>query len=987
MTPETFITTWQANTRNEQAASKAHFLDLCAMLGVPTPQSDPTGATYAFEKGVKKAAGTGGWADVWKRGCFGWEYKSRGLDLEKAHDQLLRYAGALENPPLLITSDMDRIIVRTNWTNAVSERREFSLEDLRDPATRALLKACWTDPERWRPTTTRQALTEKAAGDFAELARRLRERGHAPQVVAHFVNRLVFCLFADDVGLLPERLLDNLLDYASKSPGNFAPAAADLFRAMRDRGGRVGFQAVQWFNGGLFDDDTALPLDATDLTLLTRMASLDWAEIDPSIFGTLFERGLDPDKRSQLGAHYTDRDKIGLLVDAVVIQPLLTEWSAVRTKLADAMTQRAGLSRQSSENSAAALVLAEADAITPQSKAARKTIQSTGTKIRARQNALLAEAQAGYGRFMERLRAFRVLDPACGSGNFLYLSLLALKDLELRFGIEAETLGLEPGLPMIGPEAVLGIEINPYATELARVSVWIGHIQWARRNGFPPPQDPVLRTLNTIENRDAVLADDGTPAFWPKADAIVGNPPFLGDKVMIANMGEAYTHQLRAAYEGRVPGGADLVCYWFEKAREELAAERVKFVGLVATNSIRGGANRRVLDQITETNIIYNVWSDLPWTLDGAAVRVSLICFSNIMSDNFQLDGVSVKYIHSDLSSGISDLTTARDLLENSQISFIGTQKNGPFDVDSTTARKWLLAGPNANGRNNSDVVRPWRNALQIVRRSDDRWIIDFGCDLEQHDAEYYAGPFGHVAKFVFPTRVDLRRDGHRRYWWRHGEARPGMRKALVGLGRYVVTPRVAKHRIFAWLDASVVPDCQLVVITRDDDTTFGILHSCFHEAWSLRLGTALEDRPRYTPSTTFETFPFPDGLTPNIPATAYANDPRAQRIATAARALVEARDRWLNPADLIDIVPEVVPGFPDRILPKNEAAARTLKTRTLTALYNTRGTPEGAWLDNLHRNLDQAVAAAYGWPEDITADDALARLLAINHTRAKQQG
>jgi hypothetical protein len=202
---------------------------------VPPPHSDPSGATYAFEKGVRKASGSGGWADVWKRGCFGWEYKSRGGDLEAAHDQLLCYAGALENPPLLITSDMVRIVVRTNWTNAVSERREFGLEDLRDPTVRSLLKACWTDPERWRPAVTRQSLTEKAAGEFAELARRLRDRGHEPQTVAHFVNRLVFCLFADDVDLLPDNLLSDLLAYTARKPAAFAEAASELFRAMRDR--------------------------------------------------------------------------------------------------------------------------------------------------------------------------------------------------------------------------------------------------------------------------------------------------------------------------------------------------------------------------------------------------------------------------------------------------------------------------------------------------------------------------------------------------------------------------------------------------------------------------------------------------------------------------------------------------------------------------------------------------------------------------------
>ncbi len=187
MTPEQFITKWQANTRNEAAASKEHFLNLCELLVVPSPNSDATGATYAFEKGVTKAAGGGGWADVWKRGCFGWEYKSRGADLNKAHDQLLRYAGALENPPLLVSSDMDRIVVRTNWTNVVSETSEFRLDDLRDAAVRQRLAAMWMEPDRWRPGTTRQALTEKAAAEFAGLANRLRARGHDPQAVAHFV--------------------------------------------------------------------------------------------------------------------------------------------------------------------------------------------------------------------------------------------------------------------------------------------------------------------------------------------------------------------------------------------------------------------------------------------------------------------------------------------------------------------------------------------------------------------------------------------------------------------------------------------------------------------------------------------------------------------------------------------------------------------------------------------------------------------------------
>lgn len=231
----------------------------------------------------------------------------------------------------------------------------------------------------------------------------------------------------------------------------------------------------------------------------------------------------------------------------------------------------------------------------------------------------------------------------------------------------------------------------------------------------------------------------------------------------------------------------------------------------------------------------------------------------------------------------------------------------------------------------------------------------------------------------------DKNNDRQRRErWWLFGRSGADMREAISPLDRFIVTPEVAKHRLFAWLPRPTLPDCQLMVTARDDDTTFGILHSRFHELWALRLGTALEDRPRYTPSTTFETFPFPDSLTPDRPAPSYAEDPRALAIAHAAQALVAARDRWLNPAELVQRIPEFVPGFPDRIVPKDETAAAILRTRTrtLTNLYNTRGKPEGAWLDALHRTLDAAVAAAYDWPDDIADDDVLARLLALNHAR-----
>ncbi|NCM98359.1 MAG: class I SAM-dependent DNA methyltransferase, partial [Rhodobacterales bacterium] len=337
---------------------------------------------------------------------------------------------------------------------------------------------------------TRALLTEQAAAHFAAIAQRLRGRGHAAQAVAHFINRLVFCMFAEDVNLLPGKMFERMIKAARQQPETFATHARTLFTAMRS-GGLVGFEQVEWFNGGLFDSDDTLPLTWQDIDDLIRATALDWSDIDPSILGTLFERGLDPDKRSQLGAHYTDRAKIMQIVTPVIVDPLLAEWAAARAEIAP--------------------LLAGA---------------STKGRLRSPAPPATRRATAIKDRFKERLRGFRVLDPACGSGNFLYLALMELKSIEHRVNIEAEALGigLASETPLCGPETMAGIELNPYAAELARVSVWIGDIQWSRRNGFEAGKNPILRKLDTIENRDAVLAPDGTRAEWPRADVVVGNP-------------------------------------------------------------------------------------------------------------------------------------------------------------------------------------------------------------------------------------------------------------------------------------------------------------------------------------------------------------------------------------------------------------------------------------------------------------------------------
>ena len=347
-------------------------------------------------------------------------------------------------------------------------------------------------------------------------------------------------------------------------------------------------------------------------------------------------------------------------------------------------------------------------------------------------------------------------------------------------------------------------------------------------------------------------------------------------------------------------------------------------------------------------------------------MRVSLVCFSRA-DDAFaaerRLDGETVDEIHSDLTAkrdGLGvDLTGAQRLYRNMGVAFMGDTKGGPFDVPGDQAREWLRQPANPNGRPNSDVLGPWMNGMDVTRRSAGKWIVDFGSSMVREEAALYEAPFSYAAKRIQPRRGNHRNEKLRNCWWQHERPRPEMWKALDSLSRYIATPRLAKHRLFVWLDARILPDSQLIVIARDDDVTFGVLHSRFHEAWSLRLGTSPEDRPRYTPTTTFETFPFPEGLAPNLPAVAQAPGSRAAAIADAARQLVELRDRRLNPPEWVEWVDEPVPGYPKRPMPRNEAAAKELRKRTLTSLYNAR--PQ--WLADAHAALDTAVASAYGWP------------------------
>jgi len=601
MTPAAFKTKWAKFSGKESAAYQEHFGDLCRMLGVPTPNTaDPTANdSFCFQKRVAKDAelfdfdATGealpaskerGFADVWKRDCFGWEYKGPGEDLEKAYKQLLRYRESLLNPPLLIVCDFHRYIVRTNFNGAVQETHDFTNADIDSPANLRVLRAALSAPDELRPRETTADVTEKLAQKIAAITLSLQKREAVELAsaktrkehsvaqkknlrIARFLNRLVFCFFAEDTGLLPENIFGEVCAGGIDDPKHFAESLEDLFKCMA-KGGRFGTHKIRHFNGHLFEDSTVFELLPDEIEKLADAAASDWQSIRPAIMGTLFERALDDSQRSQLGAHYTSEEDITTLVEPVLMAPLRREWQSIRHDLAP--------------------LLAKGKATT----AARDTLAA----------------------FQKKLASVTVLDPACGSGNFLYVALQLLLGLEKQIITAAAQIGFT-FTPQVSVQQLRAIEINPYAYELAQVSVQIGALQWRRDNGFDNDRTPVLQNLDGFQNEDALLVphfhskakslkeaqaeeheSQGALKFyterdWPECDAIVGNPPFLGGSKLWEELGRNYQKELWRVYENRVPGFADLCCYWFEKARKLIADGKCKRAGLLATQAIRGGCN------------------------------------------------------------------------------------------------------------------------------------------------------------------------------------------------------------------------------------------------------------------------------------------------------------------------------------------------------------------------------------------------------------
>ncbi len=960
MTPKQFVQKYKDTILNESQVAQSHFRDVCDLVGVEMPGGNgltADGDIFIFEQPVTKESGYGR-ADVYYEGRFAVEYKSpdKYKDLDAAFKQLKEYKDDLKNPPLLVVTDIKRWEIHTNFDNADNRPYVFKHSDIAANAeVRGWLHDMFKAPQRLHPKNHTENVTKAAAKAFQVIADNMRQWNAQPTQIAYFLTKLVFCMFAEDVRLLPTITDDNpdgifthIVKQSLNRPSIFTKYLQNLFAAMND-GGELMMRDIRYFNGTLFIYTHVEELLPEALEALIQAADLNWKAIEPSIFGTLFERSLDPNKRSQLGAHYTSREDIELIVRPVLMDPLLDQWKTAQLEAANVRE--------------------------------RYDKAQTG---RAR-NAAVAQLLELREGILKKIRGITVLDPACGSGNFLYVALQLLMELE-RDVIEDELwAGLQRATPEVHPRQMYGIEIEPIAHALASIVVWIGYIQWRSNNAYADTiREPILEELEGhIVCKDAILAfdEEGNPTApdWPAVDVIVGNPPFLGGFKMRGELGNKYVERLYDKYKGRVIASADLVTYWFEKAREQIESGLVSRVGLLATNSIRGGANREVLKRIKDTGDIFMAWSDRDWILDGAAVRVSMIGFDGGSEDNRKLDDISVQQIYSDLTASV-DITVAHKLVQNGNLCFEGTKKAGGFDISEEIAQNMIQ-----EDERNYSVVRPWVNGSDIVRSSRNMWVIDFNM-MSYDKAKTFVLPIQYVVEHVKAKRESNAEKFSREYWWLHQRPRPEMRKAMsdAGIARFICTPRVAKHRIFVWLDTLVLPDSATNAIARDDDYFFGVLHSKLHEVWSLRMGTSLEDRPRYTPTTTFETFPFP--WSPGAEDSAH---PAHAAISAAAAQLHQERDKWLNPA-------------PSDKSCRGDSVSRpqtALKDYTLTNLYNAlqvwrgldnmRVKPAAAdfapRLDELHRTLDEAVCDAYGWGYDVLDDEEeiLRRLLDLNLARA----
>ena len=855
-------------------------------------------------------------------------------------------------------------------------------------AKRKFLKAIWLEPQSLDPSKISARVTRELANRLAKLARSLEhgaateDADHRAHSVAQFLMRCLFTMFAEDVELIPKGAFLGLLESLRETPEQFAPMLESLWQNM-DKGGfsPILRTKLRQFNGGLFADCSAIPLNRDQLELLIEAAKANWAEVEPAIFGTLLERALDPRERHKLGAHYTPRAYVERLVMPTVIEPLREEWDNVY---------------------ATAVAQYEANKVAD----ARKTVRE----------------------FREKLCHLHILDPACGSGNFLYVTLELLKRLEGEvtramkdFGEQQQTLGVT-----IGPEQFLGIEVNPRAAAIADLVLWIGYLQWhIRALGKETIAEPIIRRIQNIECRDAVLAwdsiepvvdEDGNPvtrwdghttkkhpvtgeevpdetakvqelryinprkAEWPKADYVVGNPPFIGNWRMRQALGDGYSETIRATYP-EVPETCDYVMYWWDRAAEAIQSGELGRFGLITTNSIRQKFSRRVLDKFlrspTPLSLDYAV-PDHPWvdSADGAAVRISMTAASagkhagvvdQVLSESTRADGnVEVVLhrrlgdVHSNLSIG-ANVTSAKSLGANVGLSNTGVKLHGSGFI--VTPNEAIGLGLNRiHGLDNH--IRRYCNGKDVAQVSRNVMVIDLdGLEIETVRTRF-PEVFQRILERVKPERDQNNERYRREFWWLFGRRNTELRKAIHGLPRYVATPETAKHRFFVFLVGDILPDNMLVAISLPDAFHLGVLSSRLHICWALAAGGTLEDRPRYNKSVCFEPFPFPA-----------ANESQQIRIRELAEQLDGHRKRQqaqhpkLTMTGMYNVLEKLRAG--EELTAKEKA----IHEKGLVSV-----------LKQLHDELDAAVFDAYGWPHDLTDEEILERLVALNHERAEEE-
>ncbi len=978
---------WAGVPAAERANAQSYLRDLCEALGVPAPL--PAGSGYEFELAVKLVTRDGtettGFVDCYKAGHFILEAKdvqggASDVALRRAYGQARQYAAhdpSGSAPPYLLVLDVAKtLLVYHRWGGvyqgfAAGHRIDLSTLDQR-PADIELLRDIWTQPTKRDPRQHAQAVTQEIAAKLATLAATLEDRGFEPERVARFLMRVVFSCFAEDVDLLPREAFRQTVQNAGVQgdAALFQRALGSLWQTM-DSGGLFGFENILQFNGHFFKDAEVLPLEREEIALLLEAARADWRDVEPTIFGTLLTRALDPVERHRLGAEYTPRAFIERLVRPTVEEPVRERWTAVQAEVLQ--------------------------------------LRETG-KAKDR-----AAAEQRLREFLGSLQGLRVLDPACGSGNFLYVTMHVLKDLEYEVVRELEALTghAEFRMEEIGPKNFLGIEVKPWAREIAELTLWIGfHQYWKRQHHVQPPE-PVLMDTGTLELRDAVLAWDAVrhvpekdrldptprithpvtgelvpdpaatlpymehvgarPAPWPEADFIVGNPPYLGEKRQRDVLGDGYVDALRGAYPD-VSDSADLVTYWWHRAAVAVARGRTLRAGLITTNSITQPKNRTVIEAAAQAGA-HVIWAiaNHPWVDEagGADVRVTMSVISGnptparlVIVDEAAavVSEVRAKALNSDLSAH-ADVPSAAavPLRANSGVAAQGFKLVGSGFVVSPEEAHDLLAMDETQ----SDVLRPYRNGRDIATRPRGVYVIDFGM-REEEEAQTFPVLFDMVRDRVKPERDANKRAVRARYWWRFGEPNPNLRQMLASLPRFIVTVEVSKHRYFTFLDSSIAPDGALIVVGSDDAYVLGVLSSRVHVEWALAAGgrMGVGNDPRYNRALCFSAFPFP---APTSAQRARISD-LAERI-DAHRAQALARDPRVSKTGMYNVLEKLRSG--------DALAAAEQYTHRVAACGVLR---------DLHDKLDAAVAEAYGWSWPEPPALILERLVALHDRRVEEE-